>query len=518
MSIVMTAKLLPLLLLEGVVLAAFASSDTRSLPLISEPMPVAAQMTAKAAIPLRRHCMFVVAGKKATYNGETLMFYNNDWDAANAAFLEVIPRTTRGHLRFNRYLRLYTYSDIVMGAPHPLYKIGEGGINEYQVSLLFGVATTLASEVYDNDPTPANGYGLEMWDILLARSHSANDAVELISEFASARGFKAEALGSFAVADPDEVWVIELLGGTRWVAARVPDDSFYAQSNMLRIRQINMSDPSRFRGSPDLVEFATRIGRYDPATGPFDVAWAYGDRSELTADWNTNRLWRAVTRLSNLHPAVDMPYADRPVFVHPQARLAAADLKALARDHYEHTMLDTVTPDYDNGSPHPFTACEPDCCWYSTCNIYTDYSAIWEMRRWLPDPMGGLLSLGLSRPCSSTYVPFYAGVTYVPSTWSIRSPSDAFVSFRAVADNLDQGGLVSGQPRYQHSISSVRAAWQTFESQTDAVRPWVEATALNLWNTSEDSARAYLAAFSASRAQQAQADAETLLTTLEATP
>ena len=518
----MTKRLLPLLLLGCAALATCTRSkapcERSDRGNIASVEPTKATPTvAITARPRRQHCMFVLVGKQATVHGETLMAYNNDWDAANAAFLEVVPHVGHGNHKVNRYLRLFTYSDVVMGQSHPIYKIGEGGINEYQVSLLFGVATTLAAEVYDNDPARPGGYGLELWDTLLEQSHTAEEAVTLVSQFAAARGFKAEAFGSFAIADPNAIWVIELLGGTHWVAARVPDDTFYAQSNMLRIRQVDLGDSCHYRGSADLVAFATAIGRYNPTSGPFDVAWAYGDHSELTADWNTNRLWRAVTRLSDLHPAVTMPYAKRPVFVHPNRLLSAADLKAWARDHYEHTALDTVTPNYENGSPHPATACEPDCGWYSTCNTYTDYSAVWEMRSWLPNPIGGLLSLALSRPCSSTYVPFYAGMTQVPSTWSFRSPSDAFASFRAVADSLDQDGLVAGQSHYQHFIPTVQGTWQTYEAQTEAMRPQVEATALALWSSSEPSARAYITTFSFTRAQQAETQAEVLRTTLDST-
>ena len=101
-----------------------------------------------------------------------------------------------------------------------------------------------------------------------------------VEQMAATRGFSGGAAGSYAVADQNEAWVIEVLGGHHWVAARVPDDAFYAQPNMLRIRQVDLSEPGKFRGSADLEQFAISVGRYDPADGPFDVAWAYGKRAE----------------------------------------------------------------------------------------------------------------------------------------------------------------------------------------------------------------------------------------------
>ena len=102
-----------------------------------------------------------------------------------------------------------------------------------------------------------------------------------------------------------------------------------------------------------------------------------------------------------------MPYEDRPVFVVPDHPLTRQDIAGIARFHYEGTSLDQ-TQHYAAMSPHAQTD-RPIC--YST----TDYSAVWQLRAWMPDAIGGVMWLAMSRPCSSAYVPYYGGISSVPT-------------------------------------------------------------------------------------------------------
>ncbi len=207
-------------------------------------------------------CNFVLAGKNATADGSVLMGYNNDWSANNYVYLQAVP----GDATHNKYVKLYTWG----GVP-------EGGINEHQLGALYGTATDLDKSVLAADPYVKKGYGGEIWDLILQQCSTAQEAIDLLEQMAQT-GFSAGAAGSFAVGDPDEAWLFELLGGHHWVAQRVPDNAFLAHPNMVTVRQVDLADTANFRGSSDLQSFAQSIGRYSPQDGPFDVAWAYGDR------------------------------------------------------------------------------------------------------------------------------------------------------------------------------------------------------------------------------------------------
>jgi len=263
------------------------------------------------------------------------------------------------------------------------------------------------------------------------------------------------------------------------------------------VRQIDLSDPDNFRGSADLQAFAQSIGRYDPASGPFDVAWAYGDRTELQSYYNTNRLWGAFDTVAPslaLQPA--MPFASRPVWVVPDEPVTRQDIMAVNRYHYEGTALDQ-TQGYALMSPHDQTN-RPIC--YAT----TDYSAVWQLRGWLPAGVGGVVWVAPSRPCSSAFAPFYAGITSVPTAWTTKT---AYNAFRAVADSLDKNGTVGGTIRYKYYISLVRNAYDGYESEVAGAQAATEATAAGLTGGAQS---AYLTDYTSQRATQAYDLARTL--------
>jgi len=421
-------------------------------------------------------CNFVLAGKNATADGSVLMGYNNDWSANNYVYLQAVP----GDATHNKYVKLYTWG----GVP-------EGGINEHQLGALYGTATTLDKSVLAADPYVKKGYGGEIWDLILQQCTTAQQAITLLGQMAQT-GFSSGAAGSFAVGDPNEAWVFELLGGHHWVAQRVPDNAFLAHPNMVTVRQIDLADTADFRGSADLQSFAQGIGRYNPATdGAFDVAWAYGDRTELQSYYNTNRLWGAFDTVApSLGLIPTMPYATRPVYVVPNHKITRQQIQTICRYHYEGTSIDQ-TQDYTLMSPHAQTN-RPIC--YAT----TDYSAVWQLRSRLSDDIGGVMWVAPSRPCSSAYVPFYDSITSIPTAWTSKA---AFTTFRAVADSLDKNGTVGGELRYKHYIPLVQSIYGAFETDCTNTQASTETTAAGMTGADRIT---YLTSYTAQRATQAQ--------------
>ncbi len=71
------------------------------------------------------------------------------------------------------------------------------------------------------------------------------------------------------------------------------------------------------------------IGRYSTSDGPFDVAWAYGDRTDLQSPYNTNRMWGAFNKVAPSPLTATMPYASgRCTWPRSQAR---EDIPSAAR-------------------------------------------------------------------------------------------------------------------------------------------------------------------------------------------
>ena len=216
--------------------AVLAHRTAASPPAAGAPAP-AAPAPAKATTHWRN---IVLAGKSATADGSVLMGYNNDWSASNYAYLQVVPGDATHYL----FVKLLT-----MGG------VAEGGINVHQLGALYGTATTLDKTVLAADPCVKKGCGGEIWDLILQQCTTAQQALALLQQMV-VTGFTSGAAGSFAIGDPSEVWLFELLGGHHWAAERVPDNAFLAHPNMVTIRQVNLVDTNNFRGSATSVPSA----------------------------------------------------------------------------------------------------------------------------------------------------------------------------------------------------------------------------------------------------------------------
>ena len=164
-----------------------------------------------------------------------------------------------------------------------------------------------------------------------------------------------------------------------------------------------------------------------------------------------------------------MPFATRPVYVVPDQPLTRQDFAEICRYHFEGTEIDQ-TDAYSLMTPHDQTN-------RPVCDATTDYSAVWQLRDWLPDAIGGVMWVAPSRPCSSAYVPFYDSITSVPAGWT---DATAYAGFRAVADNLDKKGKVNGVRRYKYYSPLVRSTYGAFESSCTNAQSCVESTAAGL--------------------------------------
>ncbi len=122
---------------------------------------------------------------------------------------------------------------------------------------------------------------------------------------------------------------------------------------------------------------------------------------------------------------------------------------------------------------------------------------MWQLRDWLSDDIGGVLWVAPSRPCSSTYIPFYGSITSVPAAFTGRT---AFTTFRAVAESLDKKGTVGGTTRYGYYIPLVRSVYGAFEAQCTTAQASTEATAAGMSGAARIT---YLTDYSAQRANQA---------------
>ena len=107
-----------------------------------------------------------------------------------------------------------------------------GNINEYQVAI---GETTFGGREELVDTTAMIDYGSLIY-IALQRSRTAREAIKVMTDLVAQYGYYSSG-ESFSIADPNEVWIMEMIGkgpgnkGAVWVAVRIPDDCVSAHAN-----------------------------------------------------------------------------------------------------------------------------------------------------------------------------------------------------------------------------------------------------------------------------------------------
>lgn len=356
-----------------------------------------------------------------------------------------------------------------------------GIMNEHQVC--FGECTD-AAQKYPAEPEKEKRVfnTTTLSRVALERSRTARDAIVLMGELIDNYGYY-DTGETMPVGDKDEAWVIEMCGVPDtevkdgkiirglWVAKRVPDGEVFVAANEFRIRDIDPEDP-QFEDQPNdrdnldmiissyLFEVCEKLGWWDPKTGVLDwlktVSWG----EYFHPYYALRRVWRVLSRLApsrDFSPWVEDGYTRAyPFSVEPDKKLDVKDVHALFRDHYEGTEFDMTQGLAAGpfGNPNRYLDFSYDSkmtnlhdppptimgAWERPLSIfYCGFTYHCQARSGLPDPIGGRVWFGHASPYETCYVPFYIGMTKLPTAYSVGTPEKfdrdyAFWAFNFVSN------------------------------------------------------------------------------------
>ncbi|MGZ5497471.1 MAG: dipeptidase [Candidatus Aminicenantales bacterium] len=384
-----------------------------------------------------------------------------------------------------------------------------GYMNDQQLAI---AESTIGNVRKLSNPTPTPATNITMLTLLaMERCRTAREAIKLMGSLAEEYGYGYHDGGEMlAVSDPKEIWVFEIMPvgplwtpksskpGAVWAAQRVPDDHVAVCTNESVIGEIDPGNPDVFMASAHAESFAVEAGLYDPKGGkPFSWKKAYSptDGSAMSTGGRRSRTWRffdLVAPSKKFKP--ETPNMDFPFSVQPDAKLSAKDVMALTRDKSEGTVFDPVrglrggpfkNPNYYKGTRL-----------ISVSNV--EYTTLTRCRSWLPDPIGGIVWVALGPQDTSCYVPFYAGATDIPKSFSV---GDHFVLDRASArwafDYVD----FHTQVAYNAAIEDVQAARQKWEGGALDRIAEIDALAGDLYKRNPREAVKYVTGFSLNNAQ-----------------
>ncbi len=374
-------------------------------------------------------CTNLIAGKKATTDGSVMVTYAADSHNLYGMLTHTpAQKHEKGAMR--KVVEWDTNKPLgEIPQPAETYNV-VGNINEHQLAI--GESTWGGrEELADTTGQAIIDYG-SLIQIALERSKTAREAIKTMGELVKNYGYASEG-ESFSIADKDEVWVMEMIGkgaekGAVWVAVRIPDDAISGHANEPRIRKVNWKDKENVMYSPDVISFARKRGYFDGKDEDFSFADAYGEHDAATRRGCDARVWSYFRCFA---PDTDKYYdwcagksdEPMPLYVVPAKKVSLKDMQWSMRDHFEGTPFD-MTQDVGAGPNHvPYRwrpmEYEVDgkkyCMERAIATQQTGWSFVSQSRDWLPDEVGGILWFGTDDTNTSVYMPFYCGMTSIPS-------------------------------------------------------------------------------------------------------
>ncbi len=271
--------------------------------------------------------------------------------------------------------------------------------------------------------------------ITLQRARTAREAVKIMTDLVKEYGYGSEG-ESFSIADADEAWVMELIGkgkddpGAVWVARKVPDGYISGHANHSRIHQFPLNDPETLY-SPDVIDFARSKGYFNGKDEDFSFSRAYAVYDMGALRGCDARVWSFYNKFA---PGMDayLPWITRgqgevmPLWVKPEKKISANDMKWMMRDHFEDTPLD-MTKDIGAGPfdvpyrwrPMTFVVDGKEYTHErAIATQQTGFSFVSSMNADRPEPMRGILWFGVDDANTCAYVPVFNSTTEVP--YSLR--------------------------------------------------------------------------------------------------
>ena len=351
--------------------------------------------------------MTILIGRNASKTGEVLIAHNED---APARF------TMQTHLV--RKLRRHPQTKITFEP-----NLSELELNDTRINLFWSEAKTFSDNYSDSafcdlyvnghgvvicsnncafsredNPELLNGgigYGLRR--LVAEKAHSAKDALNIACDLIEKYGY-ASSGRSYAFADKDEIFVMQIVNGKHYAIQRVPDDEAAVIPNHYTIH-----DPDKkARGYQELVDYAQKRGWYNPEN-VFDFAKVYQSEDSYGLDKNTYRHIKAFEILLNmdLSELKGKNWQGLPFSIKPAKKVDIQTLKTILRSH-------TDNPHFHK----PLTI----------CNTETLESTIIQIRH---DTDRTIIRKALGRPSYSPYLVWYFGIFFDPEGFEDIEPDKA---------------------------------------------------------------------------------------------
>ena len=475
-------------------------------------------------------CTVIIVGKDASTDGSVMTTHTCDcgicdWTFRHVPAADHKPGSTRKIYHISQYktwppsegLKWDLVKKDLAGleipqVPHTYaYHHGSFGyMNDRQVAI---GESTIGCQRKMQNPTPAAKFDLTMLTLLaMERGATAREAIRVMGSLAEKHGYGFHDDGEMlAVADPNEVWIFEIMPvgplwtpesgkpGAVWCAQRVPDDHVSVCPNESRIGEIDLGNADFFMASPNVVSLAVEMGFYDPESGkPFNWKRAYSPQEGSAASTNggIQRMWRFFDLVApSKKYRLETPNMDFPFSVKPDRKLSLQDVMDMTRDRSYGTPFDPVKGIRGGPfkNPNYFNRRQPRVI----DDGRAEYTTVTQSRAGLPDAIGGLVWIAFGSQDTACYMPFHAGATELPKSFSV---GDHWTFSRDAARWAFDYTDFHVQVVYSEAMKDVRAAQAKYEGELIARIPEIDREALALHKKKPAEAARFLTGFALNNA------------------
>jgi len=481
-------------------------------------------------------CTNFIVGKDASADGSTMISYAAD-SYGMYGFLHFVPAADHepGAMRIVKDWDTGRELGQIPEIPHTYTVVGN--MNEHQVAI--GETTWGGrEELWD---TVGIDYGSLIY-IALERSKTAREAIECFISLINEYGYASEG-ETFSFGDPNEVWMMDLIGkgpgrkGANWVAVRIPDNAIAGHANQSRITNLPLSKKAKLNKKlrcmvngdwmwdKDVIAFAREKGYFTGADKDFSFQAAYNPFDFSGLYVCEARVWSFFNHFSTdmdkyFDYATGKNFRDSngknegehmPLWIIPNRKVTAQDMKECMRDEYRGTPLD-ITQGTDAGpwnSKLRFGGLGFKCAvngtdtlqyWYErpTATQQTAWSFVAQMR----PGKKGIFWFGVDDAACSCYTPMYCCINHVPECFAegngdsyTFSPTSAWWTFNLVAN--------WAYTKYSRMYPHVRENQQKWDDKFNIQIAGVDEQAAQM---NEQDARAFLTSYSCAQAENLVAD------------
>ena len=407
-------------------------------------------------------CTTILVGKKASYDGSTMIARNDDSPSGQFTpkkFVVVHPEEQpKKYKSVLSHVEIDLPEDPMRYTAVPNALDGEGiwaahGVNAAGVGMTATETITSNARVLGADPlveyVPAKdgveeisgGIGEEdIVSLVLPYIHSAREGVTRLGSLLEKYG--TYEMNGIAFSDKNEIWWLETIGGHHWIARRVPDDAYVVMPNQLGIDSFDLDDAygdkKDYMCSADLREFLAANHLDLSLDGSLNPRDAFGSHDDADHVYNTPRAWYMLRYLNPrtwVWEGADADYTpmsdDLPWCMVPEKKITPEDVKYVLSSHYQGTLYD----------PYGSSQSDQKGAFRSIGINRNDFMALIQMRSDQPEDSRVLEWIAFASNAFNVMVPFYANVTttpaYLSNTTGAVSTDNFYWNSRMIAAMAD---------------------------------------------------------------------------------